>query len=239
VKQCRAARDNHGAARPFVIDENVVACRSLLEGWTPVRHQNSRFLFNYWNALRGERPAPERSEVEPGDLRHVLGDTFILEVSLQRRRISYRLAGTRLCAAYGRELKGSEYLAQWREEDGYEIARGVQRVYREFTPIIVIYAAQGVAHQFVEYESLLLPLAPATDGNGRIFGIATPGEHPYWLGAEPLERNHLRHVRAIEQEANSTLASSNFSVHGECGAGESAGRPRRIGHLTIHQGGKD
>jgi hypothetical protein len=208
-----------------------------VKGWVVVRHQNSRFLFEYWNSLRGNRPAPERSEIEPGELRDVLGDTFILEVSIPMRTILYRLAGTRLCTAYGRELKGFGYLAQWREEDNYELARGVNLVYNDYTPVVVSFAARGESGRFVDYESLLLPLAPTADGSSRILGIATPGEQPYWLGTELLEYNHLHNVRPIEIKMDTTSFWRNLKGH--TGYGNVARNvPRRVGHLTIHTGGR-
>ncbi len=108
-----------------------------------MRHGGSRKLFDYWNTLRAGRTAPERSEIEPSDIRSILGDTFILEVSMQFRTVSFRLAGTRLCAAHGRELKGLGFLALWSEEDNYEIARSVARVYRDMTPVLLSYTAQS------------------------------------------------------------------------------------------------
>ena len=39
----------------------------------------SRELFAYWCGLRGARSAPERDDVDPGAIRGVLADTFILE----------------------------------------------------------------------------------------------------------------------------------------------------------------
>ena len=65
-------------------------------------------LFHYWNRLRDGRPAPKRSEVEPADIKSLLADTFILERDTRGEAV-FRLAGTRLCASYGRELKGFSF----------------------------------------------------------------------------------------------------------------------------------
>ena len=54
-----------------------------------MKHSTSRMLFSYWDALRGERAAPERSEIEPGEIRHILADTFILEIGPDRRATRY------------------------------------------------------------------------------------------------------------------------------------------------------
>ncbi len=46
-----------------------------------MRFEKSKQLYNYWLNLKGNRAAPQRSEIEPGDIRKLLGDTFILEVN--------------------------------------------------------------------------------------------------------------------------------------------------------------
>ena len=76
-----------------------------------MKHAATRMLFSYWDALRGERAAPDRGEIEPGEIRHILADTFILENEDGPAR--FRLAGTRLCALFGCELKNAPFSAIW------------------------------------------------------------------------------------------------------------------------------
>ena len=66
----------------------------------------SRELFAYWNALRGARSAPERDDVDPGAIRGVLADTFILEFD-PAAGFPLRVVGTRTNALFLRELRGS------------------------------------------------------------------------------------------------------------------------------------
>jgi hypothetical protein len=200
-----------------------------------LRHDSSRLLFNYWNTIRKGRRAPDRSEIEPSDVRQILGDTFILEVSMQLKTISYRLAGTRLCAAHGRELKGLGYLALWREEDNFEIARAVNLVYSEYQPILLAYAAMSAGERFVEYECILLPLLPAADGNARVLGAATPKRPPYWLGSDPLMTNHLRSVRNIESKDLAPLPENEANIDPIPVVAQKL--PRKMGHLTVFDGG--
>lgn len=210
-----------------------------------MRHENSRQLHLYWNVLRGSRSAPERSEIEPSDIRSILGDTFILEVSNALRTISFRLAGTRLCAAHGRELKGLGYLALWSEEDNFEIARAVNRVYAHNTPMLLSYVAHTGSGRFVEYESVLLPLASALDGNQRVLGIASPLKSPFWLGAEPVTALTLRTCRPAqpisdENQDAPAMASPNGALEHHMGGAEELaerGSTRRYGHLTLLDGG--
>lgn len=205
-----------------------------------MRQENSGKLFEYWNTLRGNRPAPERSEIEPGDIREILGDTFILEVSMQLKAVSFRLAGTRLCAAYGRELKGLGFLALWDEENNFEVARAVRRVYQEYAPMLASYMAATADGQFVEFEMILLPLLPVSDGNARILGLATPRKTPYWFGSDPLIVNRLRHLRAIDVPPMVAPPMAPDPIQaGRAGTNEKPGAPRRVAHLTVLEGGRD
>ena len=86
-----------------------------------MKHAASRELYTYWQALRGRRPAPQRAEIEPGAIRHVLSEAFI--VALDRGTgYPFRLAGTRVCALFGRELKGESFSAFGTRRAGKQFA---------------------------------------------------------------------------------------------------------------------
>jgi hypothetical protein len=70
-----------------------------------MKHASTRAVFDHWNRRRGLRWAPARSDINPGDIRHVLGDTFMLAADFADG-IRFRLAGTRVCALFAREIKG-------------------------------------------------------------------------------------------------------------------------------------
>jgi hypothetical protein len=86
-----------------------------------VKHTSTRLLFDYWNRQRGERSAPTRSEIDPAAIRHVLGDTFMLAADFIDA-IRFRLAGTRVCALFGREIKGEGFCALWSGASSAQIA---------------------------------------------------------------------------------------------------------------------
>ena len=71
-----------------------------------MKHAASRELYAYWEGKRGSRPAPERAEIDPGAIRGALGDTFILALDRGAGH-PLRLAGTRVCALFGREIKAN------------------------------------------------------------------------------------------------------------------------------------
>ena len=43
-----------------------------------MKHPSSREFFAYWDEKRGDERAPDRSEIEPGAVRELLGDIFVL-----------------------------------------------------------------------------------------------------------------------------------------------------------------
>ena len=77
-----------------------------------MKHPSSRELFEYWNERRGRRCAPDRADIEPGAIRRVLADTFILTFDAEAGH-PFRIAGTRVCAAFGRELKSEPFVGLW------------------------------------------------------------------------------------------------------------------------------
>ena len=58
-----------------------------------MKHASTRALFEYWNEKRGNRPAPEREDIDPIAIRHALGDTFMLAADFVNEQ-RFRLAGT-------------------------------------------------------------------------------------------------------------------------------------------------
>ena len=58
--------------------------------------------------------APERADIDPTAIRHALGDTFMLAADFVDQ-LRFRLAGTRVCALFCREIKGEAFAALWSE----------------------------------------------------------------------------------------------------------------------------
>jgi len=58
------------------------------------------------------RAAPERSDIEPDAIRRALADTFIVAYDRGNGH-AVRIAGTRLCAAFGREFRGAAFIDLW------------------------------------------------------------------------------------------------------------------------------
>ena len=168
-----------------------------------MKHSSTRALFEYWNRQRGRRPAPARSEIDPADIRHILGDTFILAADFVDE-VRFRLAGTRVCALFAREIKGEAFNALWSEPDSKQIDDLLTAVTNENSGAVAGVIGRTEDGAEVELELLLLPLAHAGATRVRALGILAPLVPPYWLGEQPvveLELKALRHINAGQPDA--------------------------------------
>ncbi|CAN7576618.1 PAS domain-containing protein [Mesorhizobium sp. LjRoot246] len=201
-------------------------------------------LFHYWNRLRDGRPAPKRSEVEPADIKSLLADTFILERDTRGQAV-FRLAGTRLCASYGRELKGFSFPSLWREKDQRLVTRLVHGVFEQKSVVLISYEGFSRNGRSNKFELLALPLDGGVE-NPRCLGVISAVEKPFWLGADPITDALIDSIRVIDPEKellnNRPAIDVPSLVPDEYGAPETIsalGRARRIRHLVVFDGGRE
>jgi hypothetical protein len=195
----------------------------------------SRELFAYWNALRGLRSAPERDDVDPGAIRGVLADTFILEFD-PAAGFPLRVVGTRTNALFLRELRGEPFLDLWREADRAEIAELVVALADEAQPFLIGAAAAPLGFPQVDVEVLLLPLRRRGDTHARALGCCAPRGVPRWLGLAGVKALTLLTLRALgpsdcgdEPSSGETSRETDFAR---------PPRPARRGHLYLFGSGR-
>lgn len=161
-----------------------------------MKNASCRELYEYWNRLRGSEQAPHRDAVEPADIRRVLGDTFILEAA-GLDSYPYRLAGTRLCGAYCREVKGTNFLDFWSANDREAIATLLAAVGEDGAAAVVGVSGHASGTRTVPFEMLLLPLVHQGAGFDRMLGCMAPMDRPYWLGTDPVVSQEIVSLRLI------------------------------------------
>jgi hypothetical protein len=150
-----------------------------------MKHAASRELYAYWEEKRGSRPAPDRAEIDPGAIRGALSDTFIL--ALDRGAVHpLRLAGTRVCALFGREIKGEPFLDLWDASSRGVVEGLVSILTEECTGTVAGVSARNEDGETIALELLLLPLGVRRSSFARAIGVLAPLEIPQWLGASPI-----------------------------------------------------
>lgn len=161
-----------------------------------MRHPSTKAVFAYWNMQRGTRPAPERADIDPIAIRHALGDTIMLAADFVDQ-LRFRLAGTRVCALFCREIKGEAFSALWCEGSRDLIEELLGIVTNEHVGAVAGLRGRAQDGDVVDLELLLLPLAHAGHARIRALGVLAPTRPPYWLGEKPvaeLELLSLRHT---------------------------------------------
>ncbi len=191
----------------------------------------SQQLYAYWNELRGARSAPERNAIDPGAIRGILADTFILEFDA-RREFPMRIVGTRTNALFLRELRGAPFLELWREEDRQETRAILASVADEAQPFLIGAAGTPLGFAPVDVELLLLPLRHHGDTHARILGCCAPDASPRWLGLLAVEPLALLTLRALGRSEH----GSPEQPHGPPGSHDFAHAPstRRRGHFFVY-----
>lgn len=211
-----------------------------------MKQDGSIALFQYWNRLRDGRPAPRRTEIEPADIKTLLADTFILEKDSRGEGV-FRLAGTRLCAIFGRELRGFSFPSLWREKDVRLIARLVHGVFKSKNVVVITLEGASRNGRSNVFEMLLLPLDGGLE-NPRCLGVMSAGEKPFWLGADPVLEARIETVRIVDADREPLFLKNRPAIEvpslapGDLSA-STTGRPlsgaRRIRHLVVFNGGRE
>lgn len=203
-------------------------------------------LFQYWNRLRRGRPAPRRTEVEPADIKTLLADTFILERDTRGEAV-FRLAGTRLCATYGRELKGFSFPSLWLEKDQRLVSRLMQGVFEQNSAILISYEGRSRGGHSCRFELLALPLDGGAE-HPRCLGVVSTAEKPFWLGADPIAEATIESIRVIEPDKEMAALTSRAAIAApslaptELGYAKPTGTyggARRVRHLVVLEGGRE
>ena len=146
-----------------------------------MKHPSNRAFFAYWDAKRGGERAPDRSDIEPGAVRELLGDIFVLSYD-GRAGYPFRVAGTRVCALLGRDLKNQSFSALFAPDGRAEIEEIVTVVAEELLGAVAGITATAEDGTPAHLELLLLPfnarahtpisltglLAPFGDAQGRL-----------------------------------------------------------------------
>jgi hypothetical protein len=127
-----------------------------------------------------------RSEIDPAALKTVLPDIFILELS-RPRTPQFRLAGTRVCAMLGRELRGENFVGLWHAPHQHKVQLAVEAVLANQTPLLVNVRSVADEEMDGSLEMLLMPLFSRPGICDRIMGSLVDLGKPPLLG----ERNRI------------------------------------------------
>jgi len=169
-----------------------------------MRQAATQELFSYWNQLRGARLSPERDEIDPTAIRHILADTMILEVD-PGRRFPVRISGTRLNALFLDEQKGRSFVDLFAPDDRPAAAQMIDAVIEGVRPVVAGLTASPGDERPASLELLLLPLRHHGKTHARVLGMLAPSTIPVWFGLRGVDRLDLVAMRFIGEEQAALL----------------------------------
>jgi hypothetical protein len=139
---------------------------------------------------------PERGDIDPAAIRRILADSFVLAVE-PRQNPRFRVAGTKLCEVFGRELRGEDFISLWGQEAAQQIRDFVALVAGEGIGILAGATMEAGDGLECPFELLILPLSHEGKGGQRMLGSLVPLEQPFWLGTRPAQRFDLGVVKFV------------------------------------------
>jgi hypothetical protein len=192
-----------------------------------LKHPFTQELHAYWTARRGDRRAPERADIDPAAIRRLLGDSLVLSCEVGEAG-RFRAAGTKLCALFGRELRGEPFASIWGADSTAAVGDIVRIVAEEGIGVVagVAASAPSCEEAKADFEMLLLPLIHRGRFGTRLIGVLAPLTQPFWLGMWPAKPLRLGTIEYIAPDAGPTSL-----------AGLNAQRPA-VTRLTVIDGGR-
>src|SRR5260370_33024138 len=140
-----------------------------------MKHPSNREFFAYWDGKRAHARAPDRSDIDPNAVRELLGDIFVLSCD-HETGFPFRVAGTRVCALLGRDLKDQSFAALFAAESRREIEDIVPYVAEEMLPAIAGLTATAEDGSRAHLELLLLPFNNRAHAPISLTGLLAPFE---------------------------------------------------------------
>jgi hypothetical protein len=182
-----------------------------------MKHPASREFFAYWDGKRGHARAPDRSEIEPGALRELLGDIFVLSYD-DAATYPFRVAGTRVCSLFGRDVKDASLPALFARQHRRDISDIIAAVAEDVVPAIAGLTATAADGRTTHLELLLLPFNTRAHCPITLTGVLAPFEtdHRGALGELNLTSwryIHPPHERLVPRALRKLAIARGFMVY--------------------------
>ena len=168
-----------------------------------MKNRSTIAIFSEWQRLAfGQSDglsAPARESIEPRKLGRHLSDLFFLEED-ETGELIFRLAGTRLCALFGRELKATRFTALWPERNRPALNELSRNINALLVPALSQNDGISLSGRSLSFEMLLAPLSPGEGGRLNLLGSITVLDDVAWAGADPLVLGNLNGIEPLSPD---------------------------------------
>ena len=199
-----------------------------------MKHANTRALYDYWDALRLTRPAPLRSELDPRKIKAQLANVFILQRK-SADEYTFRLAGTELCHLFGRELRDTNFLSDWRRHELKSVRSLFDSIIEERTAAVLGVTATNADEVQAALEYVFLPVRLDSTREIRIFGCCSTIDAPSRIASSGIVRQEVASLRLLWPDNVSRFMDKDAAPAPE--AAQPAESAEKRGHLWVIDGG--
>lgn len=144
-----------------------------------------RRLYEYWNAKRGDRPAPTRRDIDPVEIPDLLGFVNIYEVQDEPRDYKVRLNGSEIAEMLGQEITGRYCSTVMSGSDAVSCKTAFDLCVDQCRPAIVETSLAFCGKPYMAQTIVILPLS--SDGERTDMIITAHSYHALDLADQPIE----------------------------------------------------
>lgn len=159
-----------------------------------LRHNNTNQLYRHWAEKRRDSEPPLRHDIQPAAIASSLGNCALLEKQADGTYL-FRLAGSRLCSIYGKELTATPIAQLFTPNEERMICQGFDAVAVEHAAMIIETAGFTQKGRVVAFEAVFLPVI---DDQPTLISVIQNLTTPTWLGSEPIIAMETRSLRMMD-----------------------------------------
>lgn len=119
----------------------------------------ARELLAYWEGKKAGRRLPSRKDIDPFEIKGLLRNVLLIDVEHDPLRLKYRLIGTGITTAMGRDSTGKYYDEIYSKKLLSGIYASFEWMFQNYRPLRTHGEAFYPDRNFYKYETLNLPLS--------------------------------------------------------------------------------
>jgi hypothetical protein len=116
-------------------------------------------LYQYWNARRGIRSMPSRTDIDPLEMRPWLPRLTLVDVGPEGKQFTYRLVGTQIVDLLGANPTGRPVESAWPDECVDVVLEGYRDVLENRAPVFCQQSCRWLEDQEPSAWAMHLPLS--------------------------------------------------------------------------------
>jgi hypothetical protein len=128
----------------------------------------------HWSRKTESGLLPAAGDLDLRAIRRALPDVFVLDAG-ETGHYRFRLAGTRLCAVYGRELRDHDFVRLWPGDQQAALRRAMAKALKAREVLRLEAAGSALHGPAFAFSVLLLPLAGDDGAPAKFLGVYADG----------------------------------------------------------------